>query len=128
MIGLLEKVRAKQYHNQITGQQGNSRPGPAPRPQLAWRHESARGIQRHVLARHRAPGQRRVCAHLASVNEAIKFSLTLTHEEVAQTIGASRETVTRLFADFKKRNLLQIEGASFTIADTLGIERLLQES
>jgi CRP-like cAMP-binding protein len=42
-------------------------------------------------------------------------------------IGASRETVTRLFADFKKRNLLQIKGSSVTIKDKLGIERLLQE-
>lgn len=67
-------------------------------------------------------------AHHASDNGAIKFSLTLTHEEIAQMIGASRETVTRLFAQFKKKNLLQIKGASVTITDKLGIERLLQES
>jgi CRP/FNR family transcriptional regulator len=52
----------------------------------------------------------------------------LTHEEIAQMIGASRETVTRLFADFKKRNLLQIKGSSVTIRDKRGLEQLLQES
>ena len=34
--------------------------------------------------------------------------MTLTHEEIAQMIGASRETVTRLVADFKKKQVLQI--------------------
>jgi CRP/FNR family cyclic AMP-dependent transcriptional regulator len=67
-------------------------------------------------------------AHHASDNGVIKFSLTLTHEEIAQMIGASRETVTRLFADFKKKNLLQIKGSSVILRDKLGIERLLQES
>lgn len=63
-----------------------------------------------------------------SENGAIRFNLTLTHEEIAQMIGASRETVTRLFADLKKRNLLQIKGSSVTIKDKPGLERLLQES
>src|SRR6202051_1227913 len=67
-------------------------------------------------------------AHHPSDNGAIKFNLTLTHEEIAQMIGASRETVTRLFADFKKRTLLQIKGSSVTIKNKLGLERLLQES
>jgi CRP/FNR family transcriptional regulator, cyclic AMP receptor protein len=65
-------------------------------------------------------------AHHAPENGAIKFNLTLTHEEIAQMIGASRETVTRLFADFKRKNLLQIKGSSVTIKDRLGIEQLLQ--
>jgi CRP/FNR family transcriptional regulator, cyclic AMP receptor protein len=67
-------------------------------------------------------------ARHAPENGAIRFNLTLTHEEIAQMIGASRETVTRLFADFKKKNLLQIKGSSVTIKDKLGIERLLQEN
>jgi CRP/FNR family transcriptional regulator len=67
-------------------------------------------------------------AHHPSDSGAIKFSLTLTHEEIAQMIGASRETVTRLFADFKKRDLLQIKGSSVTIRDKRGLEQLLQEN
>jgi CRP/FNR family cyclic AMP-dependent transcriptional regulator len=63
-----------------------------------------------------------------SENGATRFSLTLTHEEIAQMIGASRETVTRLFADFRKKNLLHFKGSSVTINDKLGIERLLHES
>jgi CRP/FNR family transcriptional regulator len=62
-----------------------------------------------------------------SENGAIRFNLMLTHEEIAQMIGASRETVTRLFADLKKRNRLQIKGSSVTIKDKPGLEQLLQE-
>src|SRR5271169_5075986 len=67
-------------------------------------------------------------AHHPSDNGAIKFNLTLTHEEIAQMIGASRETVTRLFADFKKNNLVQVKGSSVTLKNKPGLERLLQES
>ena len=56
---------------------------------------------------------------------AIKAKLTLTHEEIAQMIGASRETVTRLFAHFRKEKLLQIKGSILTIKDKPGMERLV---
>jgi CRP/FNR family transcriptional regulator, cyclic AMP receptor protein len=55
----------------------------------------------------------------------VKLTLTLTHEEIAQMIGASRETVTRLFADFKKKQLLQVKGSTLIIKDRAGLESLL---
>ena len=55
----------------------------------------------------------------------MKLTLTLTHEEIAQMIGASRETVTRLFSDFKKRQLLQVKGSTVIIKDKTGLESLL---
>jgi CRP/FNR family cyclic AMP-dependent transcriptional regulator len=58
----------------------------------------------------------------------INVKLTLTHEEIAQMIGASRETVTRLFADFKRKNLLQVKGSTLIITDKSGLERLLEAS
>jgi CRP/FNR family transcriptional regulator len=39
----------------------------------------------------------------------------LTHEEVAQMIGTTRETVTRIFSDFKKRQIIEVKGSSFFI-------------
>jgi CRP/FNR family transcriptional regulator, cyclic AMP receptor protein len=56
----------------------------------------------------------------------IKLTLTLTHEEIAQMIGASRETVTRLFADFKKKQVLQTKGSTLIIRDKAGLEKLLE--
>jgi len=41
--------------------------------------------------------------------------LTLTHEEIAEMIGTTRETVSRLFSDFKKKQLLQMKGSNLTI-------------
>lgn len=67
-------------------------------------------------------------AHHVPEDGAVKFNLRLTHEEIAQMIGASRETVTRLFADFKRNKFLQVSGSSITINDKQGLEHLLQES
>jgi CRP/FNR family transcriptional regulator len=47
----------------------------------------------------------------------IGLKLTLTHEEIAQLIGASRETVTRLLADFKRKQLISIKGSTLIIRD-----------
>ena len=55
----------------------------------------------------------------------IRVTLTLTHEEIAQMIGASRETVTRLFADFKKKRLLEVKGSTLIIRDKSRLENLL---
>jgi CRP/FNR family cyclic AMP-dependent transcriptional regulator len=55
----------------------------------------------------------------------VKLTLTLTHEEIGQMIGASRETVTRLFTDFKKKQLLQVKGSTLTINDKSRLESIL---
>lgn len=50
-------------------------------------------------------------------DKGISLKLTLTHEEIAQMIGASRETVTRLLSDFKRRQILQIKGSTLIIGN-----------
>jgi CRP/FNR family transcriptional regulator len=55
----------------------------------------------------------------------VRLTLTLTHEEIAQMIGASRETVTRLFADFKKRRFLHVKGSTLIIKDKAGLESVV---
>ena len=54
-----------------------------------------------------------------------RMKLTLTHEEIAQMIGTSRETVTRLFADFKKRQLIQLKGATLVIRNRTALESMV---
>jgi CRP/FNR family cyclic AMP-dependent transcriptional regulator len=39
----------------------------------------------------------------------------LTHQEIGECIGASRETITRLLGDFKNRGLLELRGTMLTI-------------
>ncbi len=47
-----------------------------------------------------------------------RLKLRLTHEEIAQMIGTSRETVSRLFADLKKRQIVQSKGSTLVICNT----------
>ena len=48
--------------------------------------------------------------------------LTLTHEEIAQAIGTSRETVTRLLSGFKKKGLIQWKGCNLVLTDRAALE------
>ena len=54
-------------------------------------------------------------------------TLPLTHKEIAGMIGSSRETVTRVFARFKRENLVQIQGSELCIVNAAGLEELLVE-
>jgi CRP/FNR family transcriptional regulator, cyclic AMP receptor protein len=56
----------------------------------------------------------------------VRLTLTLTHEEIAQMIGSSRETVTRLFSDFKRKQLLQVKGSTIVIQDISTLRKLAE--
>jgi CRP/FNR family transcriptional regulator, cyclic AMP receptor protein len=55
----------------------------------------------------------------------VRIKLTLTHEEIAQMIGSSRETVTRLLADFRKKQILQVMGSTLIIKNKQGLESIV---
>jgi CRP/FNR family cyclic AMP-dependent transcriptional regulator len=61
----------------------------------------------------------------AQDDEPIRATLTLTHEEIGQMIGASRETVTRLFASFKKKRLIEIHGSTLVVKSRANLEKLV---
>ena len=46
---------------------------------------------------------------------AARIKMPLTHEEIAEFIGSSRETVTRALGDFKHRHLVTLKGSTLTI-------------
>jgi len=54
-----------------------------------------------------------------------KVKLALTHEEIAQIIGTSRETVTRVLADFRKRQIAVLKGSTLTIRNKSVLEKLV---
>ena len=58
-------------------------------------------------------------------NGSAQIRLTFTHEEIAEMIGTTRETVSRLFSEFKKKQLLQVKGATLTIRNRLALEKLV---
>ena len=45
----------------------------------------------------------------------IRLKVLLTHEEIAQMIGTTRETVTRIISDFKRRKILDVKGSTVNI-------------
>src|SRR6266496_1066209 len=53
-----------------------------------------------------------------------RITLALTHEEIAQMIGTSRETVTRLFAEMKKRQIVQAKGSTLVIRNKVALKAL----
>jgi len=55
-----------------------------------------------------------------------QLRLSLTHEEIAEMIGTTRETVSRLFSDFKKKQLVQVKGATITIRNKEALQQMLQ--
>jgi len=61
----------------------------------------------------------------ASNAKEIRVSLGLTHEEMAQMIGASRETVTRLLSDLRKKQLIRLEGSTLVIRNRMALEALV---
>ena len=59
-------------------------------------------------------------------NSQLRARLTLTHEEIGGIIGVARETVTRLFASFKREHLIELQGSTLVIVDKAGLERLVR--
>jgi CRP/FNR family transcriptional regulator, cyclic AMP receptor protein len=57
-------------------------------------------------------------------NPEIRVSATLTHEEMAQMIGTSRETVTRLLGELKKKELIEVDGSTLVIRNASALEAL----
>jgi CRP/FNR family transcriptional regulator, cyclic AMP receptor protein len=65
------------------------------------------------------------CAPLGSrESDEQRLRSTMTHEEMAQRIGSSRETVTRLLSHLKKKRLIRLEGTTLVIRDRTGLEAL----
>lgn len=56
----------------------------------------------------------------------ISICVRLTHEEIAQLTGTSRETISRILGSFKKRRWLRVEGTTWTILNKTAFSRLSQ--
>ena len=54
----------------------------------------------------------------------IPIRVTLTQEEIAQFLGTSRETVSRVLGDFRKKGWLRIRGATWFLANKAALEKL----
>ncbi|MBZ5698486.1 MAG: Crp/Fnr family transcriptional regulator [Acidobacteriia bacterium] len=57
-----------------------------------------------------------------ATKEGTRIKLPLTHEEIAEFIGTTRETVTRTLSDFKVRHLVAIHGSTLMIPSRAALE------
>lgn len=55
----------------------------------------------------------------------LQIKLTFTHEEIAEMIGTTRETVSRLFSEFKRKQLVQLKGATLFIRNKAALEKMV---
>ena len=58
----------------------------------------------------------------------IRLQILLTQEEIAQIIGASRETVTRLFSALKREQIIRVHGGAMLIRNRAALASLAQLS
>lgn len=58
------------------------------------------------------------------IDGVIRVKLALTHEEISQLIGISRETVTRLLGDLKKRGVGELKGSTLIVRNKAALEHL----
>jgi CRP/FNR family transcriptional regulator len=59
---------------------------------------------------------------IQQTKEGTRIKLPLTHEEIAEFIGTTRETVTRTLSDFKERHLVTIQGSTLMIPNRAALE------
>ena len=57
-------------------------------------------------------------------HDVARLHSTMTHEEMAQRIGASRETVTRLLSDLRRKQLIGLDGPTLVIRNRSALEAL----
>lgn len=82
---------------------------------LVLARSSAGKLARLLLSRSPKP---------SSNAEELRLHSNMTHEEMAQRIGSSRETVTRLLSDLKRKQLIRLDGATLIIRNRMALEAM----
>ena len=62
------------------------------------------------------------CADGQTTEDGTRLSCSLTHGEIGEFIGVSRETVTRIFSEFRYQELLESRGSTLIISNRRALE------
>jgi len=54
--------------------------------------------------------------------DGLRIALHMTHEEIAQSIGASRESVSRILSEWRRRGLIQVNGGTLTVIKPMELQ------
>jgi len=58
-------------------------------------------------------------------NGVVRARLALTHEEIAQLMGTSRETITRTLTEFRKKEIVELKDSTLIIHNKPALEQLV---
>jgi CRP/FNR family cyclic AMP-dependent transcriptional regulator len=57
-------------------------------------------------------------------NGAVRAKLSLTHEDIAQLMGTSRETITRILSELRKKEIVELKGFTLIIHNKSALEQI----
>lgn len=57
--------------------------------------------------------------------EGTRLQVLMTHQDISQLIGTSRETVTRLLKEFRDRQIIAVKGSTLTVRNRTALEALV---
>ena len=60
-----------------------------------------------------------------NTKDGIRIKVSRTHEEMAQLIGTSRETVTRVLGEFRDKQFAHLRGSTLVIRNRAALERMI---
>jgi CRP/FNR family transcriptional regulator len=63
--------------------------------------------------------------HGKSIDGDTRVQVLMTHEDISQIIGTSRETVTRLFREFREQKIVSVRGSNVIIHNRPALEALV---
>jgi CRP/FNR family transcriptional regulator, cyclic AMP receptor protein len=55
----------------------------------------------------------------------VRVRLAMTHEEISQLIGTSRETITRLLSEFRRNELAELKGSMLIIHNRPALQHMV---
>jgi len=59
------------------------------------------------------------------MSKGVRLTVLLTHEEIAQMIGTTRETVTRLISEFKRKKIIDVRGSTMFVPKTATLSAMV---
>jgi CRP/FNR family cyclic AMP-dependent transcriptional regulator len=59
-------------------------------------------------------------------NGSVRVRLAMTHEEISQLVGTSRETITRLLSEFRRNDLAELKGSMLIIHNHPALKSLVR--
>lgn len=65
------------------------------------------------------------CATGEKTPRGTRLKVLMTHEEIAQMIGTTRETVTRLISDMRHKKILEVKGSTFLVPSVATLEQMV---